>query len=89
MEIKRVVGYLMKDPEKGIIWWRKEPKTTLIVGSIIPKVDMDNQVPGAINPCEAVTYIDALHAIFLRSRRSAGSFFITIFGAAFYYKSKI
>ena len=66
--IKKVVRYLRKNTEKGIIWLRKEPKTTLLVGSIIPKVEMDTQIPGEINPCEAVNYIDASHATLLRSK---------------------
>ena len=70
MEIKRVVGYLMKDPEKGIIWCRKEPKMTLLLGSIIQKVDMDTQIQCAINPCEAVACIDVSHYKYLRSRIS-------------------
>ena len=44
-----------------MFWWRKEPKMTLPVGSIITKVDMDTQVTVAINPCEAVAYINASH----------------------------
>ena len=47
----------MQDPENGIFWWRKESKTTLPVGSIIPKVDMDTQIPDEINTCESMTYI--------------------------------
>ena len=64
---------------------------TLPVGSIIPKVDMDmdTQIPGATNPCEAVTYIDASHATWLRYRISVGSFVITLFVLALYYKIKI
>ena len=72
MAIKRVVRYFMQDPEKVIIWWRKEPKFTLPVGSITLKVDMDTQIPGKINPCEAVTYIYASHATCLSYRRYVG-----------------
>ena len=53
--IKRVVRNFRQDPEKGIIWWRKEQKITLPVGSIISKVYMDTQIPGAIKPFEALT----------------------------------
>ena len=56
--IKRVVSYLRQDQEKGNFWWMKEPKTTLPVVTIIPKMDMDTQIPGAIITCEGVTYID-------------------------------
>ena len=60
--IKKVVRYLRKNTEKGIIWLRKEPKMTLPLGIILPKVDMDTKITGAINPCESITYIDASHA---------------------------
>ena len=85
MAIKSVVSYLMQDPENGIAWLRKEPEMTLPVVIIISKVDMDTQVPDAINTCEYVTYIDASYATFLRSRIYSGSFIITLFGAAVYY----
>ena len=88
-EIKRVVRYLRQDPEKGIIWWRKESRITLPVGSIIPKVDMDTQIPCATNTNEAVTYIDASHATWLRKSISVNSFVITLFISALYYKSEI
>ena len=39
----------------------------LPVVRIISKVYMDTGVPGAVYLCEAVTYIDASHDIFLRS----------------------
>ena len=55
LAIKRVVRYLRQEPEKGIIWWRKEPKMTLPVGIIIPNVEMEYQLPGEMNPCESVT----------------------------------
>ena len=45
-----------------MIWWRKEPKMNLPEVVIIPKVDMDTQIRGAINSCEDVNYIDASHA---------------------------
>ena len=51
---------------------------TQLVGSIIIKVYTGNQVPGAINTHEAVTYIDVSHATCLRSRRSVGSYIITL-----------
>ena len=78
--IRRVVRYLIKDPEKVIIWWSEEPKITLPVRSIVPKVYIENQEPGAINPCEDVTYIDASHDTCLRYRISVGYFLITVFG---------
>ena len=59
--------------------WRKEPKMTLPVGSIIPKLDMDTQISGAINTWESLTSVDASHATLLRSRRCIGSFVINIF----------
>ena len=62
---------------------------TLQVGSIIPKVDMGTQIRGAINLCEAVTYIDSSYATSLRSSRYVESFFITLFGSAAYYKSDL
>ena len=52
----------------------------LPVGSIIPKEDMETKTTGAINPCEAVNYIDASNTILLRSRIYIGSFVIHIFG---------
>ena len=67
----------------------KEPKMALLVGIIIPKVDMDTQIPSSINPYEAVTYIDSSLATCLRPRRYVGLFIITLFGAAVYYKIKI
>ena len=45
---------------------------TLPVVIIILKVDMDTQIQGAINPCEDVTYSDALYAACLRLMRSVG-----------------
>ena len=72
VEIKRVVRYLSQYPEKGMFWCRKEPKMTLTVRIIIPKVDMETQRPDEINLCEAVIYIDASHATYLRSRRYVG-----------------
>ena len=39
----------------------EERKKNLLVRSIIQKLDTDNQIPGAINTWEAVTYIDASH----------------------------
>ena len=62
------------------MWWRKKQKMTLPAGSIIPKVDMDTQVPSKINPCEAVAYIDSSHSTYLKSRRSVGTFVISLFG---------
>ena len=59
---------------------------TLPMGSIIQKVDVDTQVSGEINTCEAVSYIDDLHATCLSSSRYVGLFVITLFGAALYYK---
>ena len=50
---------------------------------------METQVPGEINTCEAVTYIDASHATCFRSRRYAGSFLIALYGETVYYNSKI
>ena len=55
VSIKRVVRYLSQELIKGIIWRRKESKITLPFGSIIPKVEMDTQIPGAINTCESMT----------------------------------
>ena len=52
---KKVVRYLRQEPEKAIIWLSIEPKMTLPVRSIIPKLDMDTRIPGAINTCEDVT----------------------------------
>ena len=71
--------YLRQDPGKGVIWWSKDPKMTLTVGSIITKVYMDTQTPGAINQCEAVTYIYVSHDTCVRSRIYAGWSVITIF----------
>ena len=59
------------------------------MGSIIPKVNMDTQVPGAINPCKAVNCIYASHDTYLMTRRYLGSFFVNLFGEAVYYKSNI
>ena len=64
-------------------------KTTLPVGSIIPKFEMDTQIPGAINPYDAVTYIDASHATCLRYRRHLGSYVITLFREAVHGKINI
>ena len=50
---------------------------------------MDTQVPGAINPYEAVTYIDDSCATLLRSTRHIGSFVINLFGSEVYYKSNL
>ena len=61
---------------------------TLPVVRLIPKVDMDTQIPSSINPYEAVTYIDSSLATCLRPRRYVGSFIINLFGAAVYYKIK-
>ena len=46
------VGPLFEErTTKGDYLVEEVTKTTLPVGSIIPKLDMDPQVPGAINPC--------------------------------------
>ena len=84
MAINIVVGYLRQDPEKDIIWWRKETKMTLTVGIIIPKVDIDTKIPGETDPFEDVTYIDASHSTCLSFRRYVGSFLITIFDTTLY-----
>ena len=57
---------------------------TLPVGSIIIKLDIDNQITSAINPCEAMNYIDYSHDKCLRYRRYVREFFITLFGEAVY-----
>ena len=60
---------------------------TLPVGSIIPKVYMNTQILGAINPCDVVTYINASHAAWFRSMRYVVLFSITLFWETLYYKS--
>ena len=50
---------------------------------------METKIPGAINPSEAVTYTDASHDTWLRSRKSIGLFVINIFGASVYYNMKL
>ena len=68
----------------------KEPKITLRLVILIPKVDTYTQVPSEINPYESVIYIYASHDTCLRSRRSVGSCVITLFGtASLYYKSNL
>ena len=57
VEINRMVRYQRKYPENGTIWRKEEPKTTLLVGTRIPKVEMETQVTGAVNPCEYFTSI--------------------------------
>ena len=52
--IKIVVRCLRQGREKIIIWWRGKPKMTLPVRSFIPKIDMETQLPGAINQGVAV-----------------------------------
>ena len=78
-----------KDAGKVIILWRKEPKLTLPVSSIITKVDIDAEIPGATNPFESVTYIDDSRDTCLRYRIYVVSFVNTLFGSAVYYMSKI
>ena len=62
---------------------------TLLVVSIIPKLDMYTQIPDAINTCEALTYIDASHYTYLSSGISVGSCVINLFMSVAYYNINI
>ena len=62
---------------------------TLLVVSIIPKLDMYTQIPDAINTCEALTYIDDSHYTYLSSGISVGSCVINLFMSVAYYNINI
>ena len=88
--MKQVCKYLRRTKAWGLVYWRERP--TLSLPSIpLEQMPCDDSLPQF--PCHShldlVGFVDAAHAVDLKTRRSVTGFVFCLAGGAIAYKSKL
>eukprot|EP00957_Ditylum_brightwellii_P071369 5425597-Ditylum_brightwellii.AAC.1 len=88
--IKRVYRYLCQTIDWRIIFWRSEPQEELLMRNhkrrALSKTDLKFQLPSGLDQLKI--YIDAAHAMGIKSRRSIGGHITVMAGTTIAYSAK-